>query len=335
VGEGGPRPAVGWVGHPFFRHHRTGADHPESPLRLEVIEGVLEAQGLLGRLVRLRFGPATAQDLALVHHPAYVELLRLACESGFGHIAEPETRICPESFEVASWAAGGVLAAADAVIHGRVGQAFCAVRPPGHHAGPDRAGGFCLVNHAALAAEHALRRGGLARVAVVDLDAHHGNGTQAMFWDRADVLYVSVHEHPLTLPYPGTGWPGETGAGPGVGFTRNLCLAHGAGDDELAAALEDAVLPELESFRPELLVVSMGFDALATDPLAHLTVRSGGFGRATERLAEAARVLCGGRIVSVLEGGYDLVGLGPAVGAHVRALLGPGDDEHASTSADG
>jgi len=322
VAEGGPAPTVGWVGHPFLRHHRPGPDHPESPLRLEVIEGVLEAKGLLDRLVRLRFALATAQDLALVHHPAYVELLRLACEHGFGYVAEPETRICPESFEVASWASGGVLAATDAVLDGRVGRAFCAVRPPGHHAGPDRAGGFCLVNHAALAAEHALRRRGLARVAVVDLDAHHGNGTQAIFWERPDVLYLSVHEHPLTLKYPGTGWPGETGAGPGAGFTRNVCLAHGAGNDEFVAAQEDAVLPELEAFRPELVILSMGFDALATDPMAHLAVTSDGFRRATGRLVEAAEGLCGGRIVSVLEGGYDLAGLGPAAAAHVGALLG-------------
>ena len=322
MAEGGPAPTVAWVSHPFLWHHRPGPDHPESPLRLEVIEGVLQAKGLLDRLVRLGFAPATAQDLALVHHPAYVELLRLACEHGFGYVAEPETRICPESFEVASWAAGGVLAATDAVIDGRVGRAFCAVRPPGHHAGPDRAGGFCLVNHAALAAEHALRRRGLARVAVVDLDAHHGNGTQAIFWERPDVHYLSVHEHPLTLKYPGTGWPGETGAGPGAGFTRNVCLAHGAGNDEFVAAVEEVVVSELGRFRPELVILSMGFDALGTDPLAHLTVTAEGFRRATERIVEAAEGLCGGRIVSVLEGGYDLVGLGPAAAAHVKALLG-------------
>ncbi|GAB4252919.1 MULTISPECIES: histone deacetylase family protein [Deferrisoma] len=313
---------LGWVGHPFFRHHRTGADHPESPLRLEVIEGTLEGLGLLDRMTRLPFAPASHEDLAVVHHPAYVELLRLACEHGFGYVAEPETRICPESFEVARLAAGGTLAAVDAVLHGTVGRAFCGLRPPGHHAGPERAGGFCLVNHAALAAEHALRRRGLGRVAVVDLDAHHGNGTQEIFWERGDVLYVSLHEHPLTLKYPGTGWPGETGAGRGRGRTRNVCLAHGAGDAELLAALESEVIPALEAFRPDLLVLSVGFDGLATDPLTHLTLTAGGFGKATARLVDAAEGLCGGRIVSVLEGGYDLVGLGPAVAAHVEALLG-------------
>ncbi len=320
-----PGPAVGWVFHPFLRRHLTGPDHPERPERLDAIRDALERSGLLGRLVPLRFGPATFEDLTLVHEPAYVDLLRMACEHGFGFIGEPETRICPESFDAAALAAGGVLAACDAVMEGRVRRAFCAVRPPGHHAEPDRAMGFCLINHVAVAAEHLRRRRGVERVAVVDLDVHHGNGTQKAFEDRDDVLYVSIHEHPLTLKYPGTGYPGETGRGPGRGFTLNLCVPHGADLSDYRRALHDRVIPALERFGPGFLLVSAGFDAGRTEPLAHVNLAPADFGRITRELVRAAEDLCAGRVVSVLEGGYDLGSLGPCAVEHVRALLGPGE----------
>ncbi len=321
--------AVGWVFHPFLRRHRTGPDHPERPERLDAILDALERSGLLARLEPLAFGPATFEDLTLVHEPAYVDLLRMACEHGFGFIGEPETRICPESFDAAALAAGGVLAACDAVMEGRVRRAFCAVRPPGHHAEPDRAMGFCLINHVAVAAEHLRRRRGVERVAVVDLDVHHGNGTQRAFEDRDDVLYISIHEHPLTLKYPGTGYPGETGRGPGRGFTLNLCVPHGADLSDYERALRDRVVPALERFRPGFVLVSTGFDAGCTEPVAHGNLTPGDFGRITRELVHAAEALCGGRVVSVLEGGYDLEGLARCAVEHVGALLEHGSDPDA------
>ena len=316
--------SVGWVFHPFLRRHHTGPDHPERPERLDAILDALERSSLLARLEPLSFGPASFEDLALVHEPAYVDLLRMACEHGFGFIGEPETRICPESFDAAALAAGGVLAACDAVMDDRVHRAFCAVRPPGHHAEADRAMGFCLINHVAVAAEHLRRRRGVGRVAVVDVDVHHGNGTQRIFEERDDVLYVSIHEHPLTLRYPGTGYPGETGRGRGRGFTLNLCVPHGADLSDYRRALRDRVLPALERFRPDFLLVSAGFDAGRTEPMAHVNLAPGDFGRITRELVRAAEALCDGRVVSVLEGGYDLGGLGRCAVAHVGALLGPG-----------
>ncbi|MDW7711557.1 MAG: histone deacetylase [Deferrisomatales bacterium] len=316
--------AVGWIEHPFFRRHWTGRGHPDQPERLDAIARALEGPGIAGRLVRLRFGPATAEDLALVHEPAYVELVRRASEAGFGFIGDPETRLCPESYDVAALATGGVLAACKAVRRKEVRRAFCAVRPPGHHAESDRARGYCLFNHVAVAAEHLLRRGALERVAIVDLDAHHGNGTQALFEARGDVLYVSLHEHPLTLRFPGTGYPGEVGRGDGRGATLNVPLPPRCDGAGYLAALRGTVLPALERFRPAFLLLSTGFDAQATEPGAHLSLAPEDFRRITRELAAAADALCGGRLVSVLEGGYELRGLGPCAAAHVAGLLSGG-----------
>ncbi len=317
-----PGVAVGWVFRDDFFRHRTRPGHPDHPARLDVIVRALERHGLLARLEPLRFREATFQDLVLVHEPAYVELVRMACESGFGYIGDPDTHIGPESYRVAALATGGVLAACEAVLRGKVRRAFCAVRPPGHHAGADAAGGFCLFNHVAVAAEHLRTRRGLERVAVVDLDVHHGNGTQALFEDQAGVLYVSVHEHPMTLKFPGTGWPGERGRGRGEGFTRNVCLPHGADGSAYRRAVEQEVLPALHAYRPEFVLLSMGFDTQWTEPLAHLNLRPADFGRITRLLVEAAEALCDGRLVSVLEGGYELRTLGRCAAEHVRALLG-------------
>ncbi|MBI5014360.1 MAG: histone deacetylase [Deltaproteobacteria bacterium] len=314
-------PRVGLVARESFRLHLTGPDHPEQPARVGAVLEGLRAAGLLARLVRLPFTAASPDDLHLVHEPAYVELVRLACEQGFEFIGDYETRLCARSFEVASAAAGGVLSACDAVLAGEVDRVFCVVRPPGHHAGRDRAGGFCLFNHATLAAEHLIRRRGFSRVAVVDFDVHHGNGTAEIFEERADVLFVSLHEHPLSLKYPGTGWPGDEGRGAGKGYTVNACVPHGGGESQYRAALARRVLPALERFVPEFLVLSAGFDAHCTEEHAHVNLEAASFGWLTDELVGVARRLCGGRIVSVLEGGYDLRHLGACAAAHVGALL--------------
>jgi acetoin utilization deacetylase AcuC-like enzyme len=222
---------------------------------------------------------------------------------------------------VAALAAGGILAACDAVIAGQVRRAFCAVRPPGHHAEADRAMGFCLFNNVAIGAEYVVRRHGLARVAIVDFDVHHGNGTQHIFESRSDVLYISLHERPASLPFPGSGEADEVGRGPGKGYTLNVLLDRGSGESDYLAALDNAVIPALDRYGPEFLLISAGFDALMDDTISHISLDPDSYGSITRRLVRTAEQYCGGRLVSVLEGGYDLPNLGSAVVAHIRALL--------------
>ena len=281
--------------------------------------GIAQAS-LVEQLVSLRFSAATAEQLALVHDPAYVELVRLMCESGFTFVGSPDTYLCAESYNVAALAAGGVLKACDEVMAGNISRAFCAVRPPGHHAEVDQALGFCLFNHAALAAEYLVRQHHVTRVAIVDFDAHHGNGTQHIFEQRRDVLYISLHERPESLAFPGTGYAAETGLGDGVGYTLNVPLNRCCGPCDYLEAVDQQVVPALHNFRPQVLLVSAGFDALADDNVANLSLDPASFGPLTDRLVAVARRHSHGRIVSVLEGGYDLAHLGSAVVAHVLAL---------------
>ncbi len=316
-----PEPmSLGFVYDRRFLDHDTGDVHPEHPARLRVILDALREEGLLERMVPIPFRQAKAEEIAMVHEPAYVDLVRMACDEGFTSIGSRDTRLCAKSYDVAALAVGGVIAACDAVMAGRVSRAFCAVRPPGHHAEADRAMGFCLFNNVAVAAEHLVRNHGLRRVAIVDFDAHHGNGTQHLFETRRDVFYVSVHERPGSIGFPGTGEETEIGAGEGEGFTLNVPLSHGAGDAEYRAAFEDKILPKLEEYGPEFVLLSAGFDALAADTISHLGLDPASYERTTARLKNVAGRLAKGRMVSVLEGGYPLDHLGPAVAAHVLAL---------------
>jgi acetoin utilization deacetylase AcuC-like enzyme len=311
---------LGWVYSPLFLRHDTGRSHVERAERLQVIVQSLRQTGLLNRMLPIDFGPASAEQLALVHEPAYIELVRLMCDEQFGFIGSQETTICPYSYDAAALAAGGVLAACDAVLSGQVQRAFCAVRPPGHHAESDQALGFCLFNHVALAAEHLVRRHGLSRVAIVDFDVHHGNGIQHIFESRADVFYISLHERPASLAFPGSGAAEETGCGPGAGYTLNVLLDQGSGEAEYLAALDAAVVPALEQYQPQFLLLCAGFDGLMWDDAAHLSLEPSSYGPITQRLTAVARRHTGSRLVSVLEGGYDLSNLGAAVAAHVAAL---------------
>jgi acetoin utilization deacetylase AcuC-like enzyme len=313
---------VGFVYDRFFLQHLTGELHQERPERLTIIREGLEQAGLLDRLESVTFRQASAAQLALVHDPAYVDLLRMMCDEGFTFVGSRETCICPRSYDVAALAAGGVIAACEAVIKDQVTRVFCAVRPPGHHAEVDQAMGFCLLNNVAIGAEYLVRRHGLHRIAIVDLDVHHGNGTQHFFASRDDVLYVSLHERPGSLGFPGTGEVTETGVGKGEGYTVNVPLTRGSRLQEYASAMESRVLPALDAFRPEFLLLSTGFDALMWDNAANISLREEDFGPITEYLVRSAVDHCGGRVVSVLEGGYDLPRLGPAAAAHVRALMG-------------
>lgn len=313
---------VGWVYRDDFLDHVTEDIHPDQPERLTVIRRALSEAGLLEQMMPLSFRWATHEDVALIHEPAYVDLVRIVCGDGFTFVGDRDTQICEQSYQVALLAVGGVMAACDAVIHEDVRRAFCAVRPPGHHAERDQAMGFCLFNNVAIAAEHLVRRHGVERVAIVDFDVHHGNGTQHAFEERSDVLYISLHERSGTLPFPGSGEDDEIGRGQGRGFTLNAPIVAASGDAAYREALAEKVIPALDTFRPEFLLISAGFDAVVSEWVAHMCLESSSYGWMTRELVAAAERHAKGRVVSVLEGGYDLAHLGASVTAHVEALVG-------------
>lgn len=313
---------VGWIYSPFFLRHQTGISHPERPERLEAIVAGLERAGLLARLEPLPFDSAPDELLEYVHEPAYVALVRMACEQGMSFIGCRETNICAESYDVARLAAGGVLAACDAVMAGRVGRAFCAIRPPGHHADSVGGGGYCLFNNVAIAAEYLLRSHGLKRVTIIDWDVHHGNGTQRIFESRDDVLFISLHETPANR-YPHTGYATERGTGGGKGFTINCPLTPGSGETEYRHAFSSAVMPALADYQPSFLLISAGFDCATEDDAANLNLEPSSFAWMTQQLVDFADRHCQSRLISVLEGGYDLPSLSRSVCEHVRILLNP------------
>ena len=316
---------VGFVTNPLHVEHAV-EDHSEGPQRLQAVLALLEECGLLDRLERIEPRDASDDELALAHDPRFVETLRRTCAEGGGW-ADADTYIRPRSCEAAWQAAGACLAATDAVLSNRVRpdgrpsgrSAFCAVRPPGHHARPQQAMGFCLLNNIAVAAQYARQRHGLERVAIVDIDVHHGNGTQDCFYADPNVLYVSTHLYPY---YPGTGAAHETGTGEGTGATVNLPLPAGCGDAEYRAAFELVVEPVVRRFRPQLILVSLGFDGHFADPLAHMALSVAGYGELASRLQSLADELCQGRLIFVLEGGYDLTAVSWGVRHVLELLLG-------------
>lgn len=299
--------------HPSCLEHDTGPGHPESPARLAAVLEALAAADFAG-LPRREAPRVTRSQLERVHRATLVDEV-LAEDAPPHRPLDPDTWMSPGSAEAALRAAGAVVAAVDAAIADPAQRAFCAVRPPGHHATPSTAMGFCLFNNVAVGAAHALHAHGLERVAVIDFDVHHGNGTQDIFWNDPRVMYVSSHQSPL---YPGSGARSETGAGNIV----NAPLAPGAGSEEFRDAFERLLLPALDAFAPELVLISAGFDAHRLDPLASLNLESADYGWVTTRLLELARRHAQGRIVSSLEGGYSLTALRESTAAHVLALNG-------------
>lgn len=297
--------------------HDTG-NHPENPGRVAAIVQHLAATGLRSALVDIAEREATAADLLLAHDAALLRLVERA-EAAGGAWLDADTVVLPGSAAAARRAVGGALQAVELVLDGALDSAFCADRPPGHHATPRRAMGFCLFNQAAIAARHAIARRGLSRVAIVDFDAHHGNGTQEIFYAAGGVLYCSLHEYPF---YPGTGHWRETGAGEGAGATVNLSLPAGSGDAAYLAACDRVLLPVVRRFRPELVIVSAGYDAHLADPLADMAVTAAGYEGMARRLVQLAGDLCAGRLVMVLEGGYRPAALARAVELTLRAMLG-------------
>jgi acetoin utilization deacetylase AcuC-like enzyme len=302
---------------PSFDLHAPLGHHPERPERLVAARAALNGSGAAFERVPTR--AATDDELARVHEPRFIEALaNLRGQSGF---LDPDTYVAPRSVEIARLAAGSLVAMVDRMLDGSVSKGVALVRPPGHHARPAHAMGFCLLNNVAVAAAHARARG-VKRVAVVDWDVHHGNGTQEMFYREPGVLYVSTHQFPF---YPGTGDLDEVGEGEGTGYTVNVPLSAGGGDAVYASAFERIVLPVLEAYAPELVLVSAGFDAAARDPLAQMEVSPEAFGwmaRETARVADGAGKGGAGRMALVLEGGYDLVALEASLQSAIGGMLG-------------
>jgi acetoin utilization deacetylase AcuC-like enzyme len=302
------------ISHPACLDHLTPAGHPERPERLRAIERALEHERFQ-HLARVE-APAAALDTITLCHPMdYVTAIRDATpKAGLARL-DADTSMSPGSFEAALRAAGGATYAVDEVMAGRARNAFVATRPPGHHTETARPMGFCLFNNAAIAARHAQKRHGIERAAVIDFDVHHGNGSQDIFWSDASVMYGSTHQMPL---YPGTGAKGERGE---HGTVVNAPLSPGDGGEQFRDAFTTVILPRLRDFQPELIVISAGFDAHMRDPLANLNLLEADFDWATRQLLEIADKSANGRLVSVLEGGYDLEGLANSVAVHVAALM--------------
>jgi acetoin utilization deacetylase AcuC-like enzyme len=300
------------------RKHDAGPGHPEQPARYDAVLAALKADGLLAKLRQIGPLPVKRDDLLLAHEARYLDLAEREIRAGGDQLSTGDTGVCPESWEAAMAAAGCALGAVESVVKGPDRTAFCLIRPPGHHASAGRGMGFCIVNNAALAARHAQRRHGIGRVAIVDWDVHHGNGTQDIFYADGGVFFFSTHQSPW---YPGTGRASETGEGEGKGTTLNCPLPAGSGRAEIFECFEQKLVPALEKFRPELLIISAGFDSRAGDPLGQFRLTDQDFSDLTRLVRGIADKHARGRVVSVLEGGYNLAGLASAASAHVATLI--------------
>jgi acetoin utilization deacetylase AcuC-like enzyme len=308
---------TGLVADVCYRNHHTSAGHPESPDRFDAAVGGIREAVPADRLLEIPSREATLDELMLCHTAEYVSSVSDDVRMGHRALRTGDTDICRESFDVARRAVGGALNAVDAVLGGQVRNAFCALRPPGHHAEADRGMGFCIFNNAAIAARYALQYEGIDRVLIADWDVHHGNGTQWIFYDDPAVFYFSTHQWPH---YPGTGMRDDVGADSGRGFTLNAPLAGGSARVEVLGAFESKLIPAMRVFNPQFVIISAGFDCEAGDPL-------GGFGLQQEDFVDLTRIMlriadehAEGRLISVLEGGYRLDGLAALCGAHVYEI---------------
>lgn len=300
---------------PRFQEHLTG-NHPECPERLRFLLEYVDTRRILADFEIGNFAAATTEQIARVHDPAYIESVAEFAACGGGRI-EADTNLSPRSYEVATLAAGAAIAAVEQVCAGPHRKAICLVRPPGHHALPSGAMGFCLFNNVAIAATHAVRELGLSRVLIVDWDVHHGNGTQDMFYDSEQVHFFSSHRFPF---YPGTGAAEETGTGRGLGTTFNLPLPFGISRADFKSRFQSMLTDAAERCRPELVLVSAGFDAHRADPVGSLSLESEDFEVFTRLVCEVAEQYCGGKLVSLLEGGYNIRMLAESVAVHLESL---------------
>ena len=309
---------VGFVYDPRYLGHEMGHGHPESPERLRAICAQLQSSGTWSRLHQLTPRRAERQWIERIHDSSYIDSLeQRSPQDGYASL-DPDTSMSPGTLESAYLAAGGALAAVDAIMNNEVDQAFCAVRPPGHHAEADRAMGFCFFNTVAIAARYIQQKYGVQRVLIVDWDVHHGNGTQHAFYDDASVLFFSTHQFPY---YPGTGRATETGEGQGKGLTINVPFSGGQGDDEYREVFQNVLVPAADSFKPEFVLISAGFDAHREDPLASMDLTAQGYAELTGIVASIAKNFSSGRILSCLEGGYHLHALAESVDHHLLSLL--------------
>ncbi|GAB4350860.1 MAG: hypothetical protein Kow0099_34690 [Candidatus Abyssubacteria bacterium] len=309
---------TGFVYHPIYLEHLTGTWHPERPDRLGAIIQAIENAGLEDCLVNVTPSACPIEYISAVHTERLIHQIKDLSRSGLQHI-DPDTVVSEKSFEAALFAAGAGIAAADAIMRGAVDNAFCAVRPPGHHAESDRAMGFCLFNNIAVATRYLQRVHGIEKVLIVDWDVHHGNGTQEIFYEDPTVLYFSSHQYPH---YPGTGTMHEGGRGKGETFTVNAPLRAGCGDKEYQEIYTRMLLPVADVFKPDFVLISAGFDGHRDDPLAAMRLTEEGYGWLTQVCVEVARKYCGGKLISMLEGGYDLRALGASAATHLRVLCG-------------
>ena len=309
---------TGLVYHPAFLEHDMGPGHPESPNRLRALMQRLEESGTAAHLKCIE--PRRAEDewITQIHSPSYVASLNRHAPTEGRVSLDPDTSMSPGSLQAAYLAAGGALAAVDAIMAQQVDHVFCAVRPPGHHAEAGRAMGFCLFNNVAIAARYVQKKYGLTRVLIVDWDVHHGNGTQHSFEEDPSVLFFSTHQYPH---YPGTGRGTERGKGAGEGFTINVPMEAGEGDEEYHKIFLKALVPAADAFKPEFVIISAGFDAHKDDPLASMGLTEAGYTDLTNIVAGVAKRHAKGRILSSLEGGYNLTALAGSVDAHVNALV--------------
>ncbi len=301
-----------------FVRHEMGFSHPESPKRLLVIKEVLDGGGIGKELTHVAARAATKEELMYVHDKSYIESVEAtAGEEGYTYL-DPDTLACAHTWEAAEYAAGGTLSLVDEVLKGDLTNGFAFVRPPGHHSEKNQAMGFCIFNNIAIAAEHAKRRHGVERIAIVDFDVHHGNGTQQAFYEREDVFFASVHRAPF---YPGTGLANETGTGKGKGTTLNIPLEYGADDDVYKTVFDKQIVPAVLNFSPKLILVSAGFDSHDRDPLGGMKMTTDGYRWIATTLSHLANECCGGKVVYVLEGGYDLRALQGSVEATLEVML--------------
>ncbi len=309
--------ACGFLYSPRFAEHRTAAGHPERPERVAFVYEALLKSPLFKQLKLYEPTPCPLEWIERVHDPPYIERVRAECEGGTEYFDSADTSVCAKSYEIALLAAGSGIVLLDALAAHEIDSGFALVRPPGHHAERDIALGFCLFNNVAIAARYAQERHGMKKVLIVDWDVHHGNGTQHAFEDDPSVFYFSTHQFPF---YPGTGSETERGRGAGVGTTLNVPLPAGSGDREIVSAFEKKLHPAAVAFKPDLILISAGFDAHVKDPLAGLAVSTAAYGRLTEILQDIAHTSGSRGILSFLEGGYSLPDLAASIECHITAL---------------
>lgn len=300
-----------------YKKHQTGLGHPERASRIDAVIKAVEAENIEDRLDRIEPRRATKDDLLRVHSAAYIATAEADVASGARQLSTGDTAISEASYDIALLSSGGILNAVDAVIAGKIRNAFCAVRPPGHHATPTRGMGFCLFSNIAIAVRYAQKKHGIGKVLIADWDVHHGNGTQDVFYEDGSVLFFDTHQHPL---YPGTGMANETGSGKGLGCIINNPFPAGSGRSEILGAFQNKLVKAAEKFKPELIFISAGFDSRIGDPLGGFKLTDEDFAELTRIMKALAKEHTNNRLISVMEGGYSLEGLGKAAATHLRTL---------------